>query len=177
MIEVIALVATLIGGLAAIGYFWEKISIPGLIRRFKREKARAIQADSAAIFAYGNANARLTSLTKRIAERRGYEIGALDSESAWLKERIKQMNVSTIRELDEYVIKYGELVVRLSDYQSLEGKIDTGIVLSNVLDIVLMERLGLEGFQGFNESLTYSSGGAGWAKEIFHAYEQIKEHG
>src|SRR3990167_1714140 len=177
MIETVALVATLLGGVAAVGYFWEKISLRELAARFLRAKAPAIPAESAAIFDYGNADQRLITLTKKIAERRGYEISNFDSQSAWLKEKIKKMGVSTIRELDGYVKKYGDLAVRLSDYHALEGKIDTGMVLSDVLDIVLMERLGLEEFKAFHESLQYSSGGAMWAKSMYDAYQQIKKHG
>ncbi|MBV1790791.1 hypothetical protein KQ940_22240 [Marinobacterium sp. D7] len=176
MIETVALIATLLGGVAAIVYFWEKLPLPEFIAREKFAKVPAVPANSAAIFAYCNANQRLVSLTKRIAERRGYEIANFDSESVWLKEKISKMNVETLRELDGYVKKHGGAALRLSDYSTLQGPIDTGIALDEVLDIVLMERLGLEGFQEFHQSLQHSTGGAGWAREMFEAYEQVKSH-
>lgn len=127
------------------------------------------------MFAYENGNPKLLRLTREITERRGLEFRATDSESAWLHEQIKLLEIKTIRELDGYVGKYGPLATKLTDYMSPQGSIDTGFLLGRILEIVVIKRGGIDALRDFESSLQLSSGGPHWANEIYVEYEQISE--
>ena len=98
----------------------------------------------------------------------------IDSESAWLNEKIAKLKIQTVRELDLYVVKYGDAAAALTNYVTPQGPIDNGFLLGKVVDIVAIERGGLEGIRELNEGLKFSSGGRAWADEMFEAYHQIR---
>lgn len=174
--ELILGISTLLGGVAAIWFFWEKAKTKKGIGRFLFSRAPAIPLEPRALFAYANGSERLHALTGGVAEKRGFEVEPIDGESAWLNEKIGKLDIRTIRELDAYVRKFGESAVKLTDYVSPQGPIDSGFILGLVLEIVAIERGGREGVREFHRDLQFSGGGQGWADEMFEAYQQIKEH-
>lgn len=163
------------GGFAAIAYFFESGKLKQFICQLDFRAAPGIPADSRAVFAYANSNSKLLNLTREIAERRGLEFKAIDSESAWLHEQIKLLEIKTIRELDGYVKQYGPVATKLTDYMSPQGSIDTGFLLGRILEIVVIKRGGIDALRNFSKSLQFSSRGSQWEEEIFAAYEQINE--
>ena len=177
MMEAILTICTILGGIAALMYFWEKKN-PGWLSRIKGyERAPAVPIDPSSLFAYVSSHPRPLALAQSIAERRGLEMRSIDSESAWLNEQVQVLGIKTIRELDDLVKQYGQVAVRLADYMTPKQPIDSGFVLGRVLEVVAIERGGKEGFRGFCTSLKHSTGGTGWAEEIHHAYQQIKQYG
>jgi hypothetical protein len=176
MIEALLIISTLLGGAAAVWYFWD---IFGQHESFDRSFGRLeppTPIDSSSVFAYGNGSKRLWALTNRIANTRGFEIENVDGESAWLNERIKKFGVQTIRELDSYVQEYGEAAVKLTNYVTPQKAIDNWFVLQAVLDIAAIEKRGLEGIRELHRDLKYSTGGERWAEDVFKNYVQIKKH-
>jgi hypothetical protein len=174
MMETLLVISTLLGGMAAVWFFWDKL--PGLVRLPSLRRAPAIPIDRRSLFAYANGSERLHSLTRRVAEKRGFEVQHIDGESAWLNEKIAKLGVKTIRELDAYVRKFGEAALKLTDYVTPQGPIDTGFILGMVLEIVAIERGGREGVREFNTGLKYSSGGHSWADEMYDAYQRVRGH-
>lgn len=112
-----------------------------------------------------------------MAERRGLEMRRIDGESAWLNEQVQVLGIKTVRELDDLVKKHGPVAARLADYMAPKQPIDSGFVIGRVLEAVAIERGGKEGLRSFCTSLKYSTGDTGWAEEIYHAYQQIKQYG
>ena len=132
---------------------------------------------AASLFAYANAHSSPLDLIHAIAQRRGLEVRCIDTETAWLNEQVEALKIKTIRELDSLVKEHAAIASRLCDYLSPEGPVDAGFVLARVLEIVAIERGGKQGLVSFCTSLKYSSGGAGWAAQIFNAYEEIRGYG
>lgn len=174
MIEVIVLISTILGGIAAIFFFWEKISSAQLLNRFRNKSAHPIPIDKRSVFAYVNGSERLSVLTQEIATRRGLELRNIDSQSIWLHEQIEKLEINTIRELDSYVKKYGAKAVLLSNYLTPKAEIDPGFVLGRVFHIIAIERGGHEGLREFLSNLKFSSGGRQVADEVYQSYVQIK---
>ncbi len=172
--ELILAISTLLGGAAAVWFFWEKARSRKGISRLSFFREPAILLEPRSLFAYANGSERLHSLTRRVAEKRGFEVEPIDSESAWLNEKLRKLEVATIREVDLYVRKFGEAAVKLTDYVTPQGAIDTGFILGMVLEIVAIDRGGKEGVRAFHRDLQFSGGGQGWADEMFEAYQQIK---
>ena len=174
MIEVIVLISTILGGIAALFFFWEKISPKQLMNRFRNKSVPSTPIDKKSVFAYVNGNERLSALTKEIAARRSLKIRNIDSQSAWLHEQIEKLEIKTIYELDLYVNKYGDKAALLSNYLTPEAEIDAGFVLGRILHIISIERGGHEGLREFLSGLQYSSGGQHLADEMYKSYLQIK---
>ncbi len=175
--DVLLSIATLLGGVAAVMYFWEKRN-PGWLSEIKSlGRAPAIPLDSGALFAYANSHPRPLNLTRAIAERRGLKLQSIDSESAWLNEQVQVLGIKTVRELEALVKKHGSVASRLTDYRSPQQPIDSGFIIGAVLEVVVMERGGKEGLRRFFDSLKYSSRESTLADEIFREYEQIRLHG
>jgi hypothetical protein len=128
------------------------------------------------VFAYANGHPRPIGLVRAIAERRGLKLRDIDGECVWLNEQLQFLDIKTVRELDALVKRHAEAASRLADYMTPEQPIDTGFVLARVLELVAIERGGKEGLRRFCTSLKYSSGGTGWADEVYQAFEQIKAY-
>jgi len=176
-VEYLLSIATLLGGIAALMYFWEKRN-PGWLSRLRGlRRAPPIPLNPGSLFAYANSHHRPLALTRAIAERRGLKLRSIDSESAWLNEQIQALGIKTVRELDSLVKKHAVVASRLTDYRSPQHPIDSGFILGAVLEVAVMERGGREGLRRFFDSLKYSSRGSSFADEVFHEYEQIKRHG
>lgn len=123
---------------------------------YKREPD--IEITEKAVFAYLLGSARLNDLTHSIAKRRKLDVERLTHGLAWLNERLALVGVKTIRELDEYVAKYGALAEALENYFSPMGAIDVGYLLQPVLDIVVIERDGIEGLRDLYKKVQLGSG-------------------
>jgi hypothetical protein len=177
LVDVLLSVATLLGGVAAVMYFWDKRN-PGWPSQVKSlRRAPAIPLNSGSLFAYANSHPRPLSLTRRIAERRGLRLQSIDSESAWLNEQVQVLDIKTVRELDALVKKHASVASRLTDYRSPQHPIDSGFIIGAVLELVAIERGGKEGLGRFFDSLKYSSRGSTLSDEVFREYEQVKLHG
>jgi hypothetical protein len=175
LMEILLAACTVLGGAAALAYFWDKKK-PGWFLQTWRSRAPAIPISPSSVFAYANGHPRPIGIVREIAERRGLQVGHIDGQSVWLNEQLEFLNIKTIRELDELVRKHAKAASRLADYITPEHSIDTGFVLARVLELVAIERSGKEGLRRFCTSLKYSSGGTGWADEIYHAFEQIRAY-
>lgn len=172
--EILLIVSTLLGGVAAVWFFWEKADSAKGIGRLSFSRAPAIPLEPRSLFAYANGSERLHSLTRKVAEKRGLKVEPIDGESASLNEKLEKLQIKTVRELDSYVRKFGESAVKLTDYIAPQGSIDNGFMLGMLLEIVAIHRGGKEGLREFHRDLRFSSGGDGWADEMFEAYGQIK---
>ena len=177
MLEVVLGVSTVLGGIAALMYFQDRWTPDWLTRLKSSVRAPAIPVDPRALFAYASSHPRPLKLARAIAQRRGLEFRPVDSESVWLIEQIEVLGIKTIRELDQLVKQHATVALRLSDYMTPQQPIDTGFVLGRVLEVVAITRGGKEGLLRFCTSLRYSSGGSGWANEIFSAYQQVAKYG
>jgi hypothetical protein len=176
MIELVLGICTILGGIAALMYFWEKRQ-PGWLSRLRNlGRTPAIPIDPSSVFAYANGHPRPIRLVRAIAERRGLPVRDIDGESAWLNEQIQVLGIKTTRELDAYVKRHGYDAVRLADYLTPKQPIDTGFLLGLVLELVAIERGGKEGLRCFYSSLKYSTRGTQYADEIYHVFEQISAH-
>jgi len=172
--EILFSACTLLGGITAIWFIWEKRSILKNYIFEKYYRAPNIPLNSSTLFAYANGSSRLRSLTNDLAIKRGFELRNIDSESAWLNEKVSKLEIKTIRELDSYVKKYGDSALKLTDYVTPEGKIDAGLILWMVLEIISIESDGQKGIRELNRDLKHSTGGNKWADEIYNAYRNIK---
>ena len=139
--------------------------------------APSIPISSGSFFAYANAHPRPLDLIHTIAKRRHLEVRNIDSESACLNEQVSALGIETVRELDELVRKHAGVASRLCDYLLPTGPVDTGFILSRVLEVTAIDRGGKDGIARFYESLRYSSGGAGRGEEMFKYYEEIQAFG
>jgi hypothetical protein len=175
--DILLSIATLLGGVAAVVYFWEKRNPRWLLHVKSLARAPDTPLDPSSLFAYANTHPRLLGLTRRIAECRGLKLQSIDSESAWLNEQIQILGIKTVRELDGLVKKHASVASRLTDYSSPLQPIDSGFIIGAILEIVAIERGGKEKLQRFFDSLKYSSCGSALADEIFRQYEQIRLHG
>ncbi len=177
LMDVLLSIATLLGGVAAVVYFWEKRN-PGWLSHVKSlARAPASPLDPGTLFAYANSHPRPLGLTRTIAERRGLKLQSIDSESAWLNEQIQILGIKTVRELDGLVKKHASVASRLTDYSSPQQPIDSGFIIGAILEVVAIERGGKEGLRRFFDSLKYSSRGSALADEKFRQYKQIRLHG
>lgn len=177
MIQTTLAIATLLGGVSAIWFFWDKLKLMQLFRWTSLRRFPAIPLDRRSLFAYANGSERLHALTRKVAATRGFEVRPIDGESAWLNEKIAKMQIPTVRDLDSYVMKYGDAAAALTNYVTPQGPIDNGFVLGMVVDIMAIERGGQEGIRELNDGLKFSSGGRAWADEMFEAYHQIRAAG
>lgn len=176
MLAVVLSVATILGGVAALLYFWERRThwIGSWIERSRR--APAVQVTPASLFAYAGAHHRPLSLTRTIAERRGFQVRIIDSESAWLNEQVNALGIKTVRELDVLVRRHGKVASRMTDYLAPESRvIDSGLLLGCVLKAEAIRRGGADGLRAFLGALRYSSGGTAFADAILEAYEQARK--
>jgi len=169
--------ATLLGGIAAVMYFWEKRNLGWLSHLKQSRLAPAIPLDPSSLCAYASSHHRPLSLTRAIAQRRGLEVRSFDSESAWLDEQVKGLGLKTVRELDGLIKRYGHVASCLTDYSVPQQPIDSDFIIAAVFEIVVMERDGKEGLQRFSTALKYSHRDADLADELFHQYGKIKRHG
>lgn len=174
--EFVLAISTLLGGVAAIWFFLEKAGSEKGMGPFSFFPEPAIPLEPRSLFAYANGSKRLHALTRRVAEKRGLKVEPIDGDSAWLNEKVTKLEIGTVRELDAYVRKFGEAAVKLTDYVTPQGSIDTGFILGMLLEIVAIERGGKEGVRELHRDVQFSGGGQGWADEMFEAYQQIKEH-
>jgi len=174
MIQAVLGIATLLGGISAIWFFWDKVKHKQPFRWSSLRRSPPIPLDPRSLFAYANGSERLHALTRKVASIRGFELRQIDGESAWLNEKIAKLQIPTVRDLDFYVMKYGDAAVKLTNYVTPQGPIDNGFLLGMVIDIVAIERGGQEGIRELNEGLKFSSGGRAWADEMFEAYQQIR---
>lgn len=175
MLTAVLAVATILGGLAALAYFWERRThwIGSWIERARR--APAVPMSPASLFAYAGAHHRSLSLTRMIAERRGFQVRHIDSESAWLNEQVNALGIVTVRELDGLVRRHGKVASRMTDYLAPESRaIDSGLLLGCVLEAEAIQRGGANGLRAFLGSLRYTSGGPAVAQAILKAYEQAR---
>lgn len=140
------------------------------------EPSSAVPMSRATLFAYLNGHRRPIELLRNLASRRGLKTRPVDPESAYLNEQVNTLKVKTVRELDDILVRHWPLADKLSDYMQPEGAIDTGFIISLVLDIETIEARGLEGFVAYREGLRFSTGGRRWAEEIFGYYTNLKAY-
>lgn len=136
--------------------------------------APALPLSPRSLFAYANSHPRPNALIHQLAVRRTLAVQSFDSESAYLNEHVASLQIETVRELDELVVRHAVMAERISDYLQPQSPVDSGFLLSLVLDVYAIERLGLPAFIKYREALRYSSGGRRWAEEIYEYYVELK---
>jgi hypothetical protein len=176
MLEALLIVATLLGGGAALIYFWEKFR-PGRLSRIKFvRRPPAVPIDAASLSAYAYSHPRPLGLAREIARRRRFKWKETSTGSAWLVEQVQALGIRTVRELDSLVKKHASTASRLSDYLTPQQPIDSCFVLGRVIEVVALERGGEDELRRLLGSLKYSSVDSGYVKEIVAAYQQIKRY-
>lgn len=171
-------ICTILGGIAAIFYFNEKLCLltwTRLREMLSRPPKTPITASS--IGAYVKTNERVRALDEAIAQDFGDEVERRESDWEWLKELAQAVGVQTIRDLDRLVNKHARHARLLARSFQTHKTIFTAHGVQLVLEIEVMNNRGLEGFIALLRDLKLTSTDAGFAKDLWDGYQRIIEHG
>ena len=174
MLNTLLAICTILGGVAAIGYFLEKSPLhlwTRIVERYRRAPAIPITAGS--LGAYVHAHARPRSLDAAIATDRGFKVVDSSSDWEWLLERTQCLSIQTILELDQIVRQHFQTARRLSHYMTPQGGVPTAFGVSLALEVEAMSQGGMKGLSELMASLKLTSSSPGSVKETWEAYEQI----
>lgn len=135
-----------------------------------------IPLDRSSLSAYIWGNPRVKRINKRLARDLGVEIDNSETGSLHLEEKAMSFGIDTISALDEALENSEEYIVQMSHYMRPEGNIDAGYCVGMLFNILGAQLGSVEKYSEHLNSLKHSGADRGWAKEIIHAYEQIKSY-
>lgn len=177
-VQLLLAVCTVLGGLAAVVYFHERLGLPSLAslrQRFFGAPKAPINPSS--ISAYVHTNPRSRDLDKAIAEDFGLSLKPSDSDWQFLYEQIQSLGITSIQQLDRLVAKHQHNARLLARTFRPTDSITFSHGLQLVLEIEAMERFGTDWYAKYLKGLRLTSTGEGYAKDLWSYYQQVKAHG
>lgn len=176
--QLLLAVCTVLGGLAAVVFFHDKLGLPSLAslrrRLFGASKAPITPSS---ISAYVHTNPRSRDLDKAIAEDFGLSLKPSDSDWQFLYEEIQSLGIKTIHQLDRLVSKHQCYARLLARTFSPTDNITFSHGIQLVLEIEAMDRFGSDWYAKHLKGLRLTSTGEGYAKDLWSYYQQVKAYG